>query len=159
MNTSSASAGELLREVARLYTRAQRLVADCCQTTPTQCHILTELARAGVALPMSELGTRLLLEKSWVSRAVEGLAAKGLVLKTDNPVDARSWLVGLSPAGEARVSELNGLLDGHAEQLLATLAAPQREAVQTALLLLLKTLRADHSAMCCLPASERNKDG
>lgn len=159
MNTSSASAGELLREVARLYTRAQRVVADCCQTTPTQCHILTELARAGAALPMSELGTRLLLEKSWVSRAVEGLAAKGLVLKTDNPADARSWLVGLSPAGEARVSELNRLLDGHAEQLLATLPAAQRESVQTALLLLLKTLRADRSAMCCLPASERNKDG
>ena len=35
----------LLREVARLYTRAQRIVADCSQTSNTQCHLLTELGR------------------------------------------------------------------------------------------------------------------
>ncbi|QPF76829.1 MarR family transcriptional regulator [Roseateles sp. DAIF2] len=148
-----------MREVARLYSRAQRVVADCCEnTTPTQCHILTELARAEAPLPLSELGARLLLEKSWVSRAVEGLAGKGLVLKTDNPADARSWLVGLSPAGAARVSRLNNLLDGHAAQLLATLHPAQREQIEASLLLLLKTLRADPSATCCLPAGERSKD-
>lgn len=154
MSESPSVAGELLREVARLYTRAQRVVADCCSTSPTQCHILTELGRSGPQ-PMSELGQRLQLEKSWVSRAIDTLVGLGLVSKGANPADARSWIVGLTPAGKRRVRELNGTLDGHAEQLLASLSARDRESVQRSLLLLLKVLRSDKSATCCLPAPER----
>jgi len=156
MTGSSTLPGELLREVARLYTRAQRVVADCCSTTPTQCHILTELGRSGPQ-SMTELGQRLLLEKSWVSRAVDGLVELGLIAKQDNPADARSWIVELTAAGRRRVRELNGTLDGHAEQLLASLSERDREQVERSLLLLLKVLRSDKSATCCLPAAERKE--
>jgi DNA-binding MarR family transcriptional regulator len=156
MNQSTSASGELLREVARLYTRAQRVVADCCSTSPTQCHILTELGRSG-AQPMNELGQRLLLEKSWVSRAVDGLVELALVSKEPNPADARSWIVGLTAAGKRRVRELNATLDGHAAQLLASLSERDRESVNRSLLLLLKVLRTDKSATCCLPAPERKE--
>jgi DNA-binding MarR family transcriptional regulator len=150
--SNSSSAGELLREVARLYTRAQRVVADCCNTTNTQCHILVELGRSG-PMPMGELGTRLLLEKSWISRAVDSLVERGLVAKEPNPDDARSWIVALTSAGKRRVKELHATLDGHAEQLLATLSERDRGQVNHALLVLLKVLREDQSATCCLPAA------
>ena len=157
---SESAPGSLLREVARLYTRAQRVVADCCRTTSTQCHLLTELGRSG-PLPLSELGARVSLEKSWVSRAVEAMAARGLVTKEPNPSDARSWLVTLTADGERTVAELNRTLDDHAQSLLAALAPREREAVETSLLLLLKALREDPAAMCCLPpeppAPERNQ--
>lgn len=151
------SAGSLLREVARLYTRAQRVVADCCRTTSTQCHLLTELGRAG-PLPLSELGTRVSLEKSWVSRAVEGMAARGLVTKEPNPQDARSWLVTLTADGERTVRELNHTLDHHAGTLLARLSPQQRDAVETSLLTLLKALREDPAATCCLPPEAPEPD-
>lgn len=154
MSETQAVPGELLREVARLYTRAQRVVADCCGTTATQCHILTELGRSGPQ-PMSELGQRLLLEKSWVSRAVDGLASLDLVEKSVNPGDARSWIVSLTAAGRRRVRELNATLDDHAQQLLEGLTDRERESVNRSLLLLLKVLRTDKSATCCLPAPER----
>lgn len=150
----SGSAGELLREVARLYTRAQRVVADCCQTTSTQCHLLTELGRSG-PMPMGELGTRLLLEKSWISRAVDGLAERGLVTREPNPADARSWLVTLTADGRRRVRELNATLDAHAESLLSGLTERDRAQVDRALLVLLRVLRNDGPATCCLPAPER----
>src|SRR5262245_60475007 len=118
---SSSTPGALLREVARLYTRAQRVVADCCSTTSTQCHLLTELGRSG-PLPLSELGTRVCLEKSWVSRAVDSMVERGLVSKEPNPTDARSWLVTLTADGGRRVAELNRTLDEHAEQLLESLS-------------------------------------
>ncbi|HEY0858801.1 MAG TPA: MarR family transcriptional regulator [Albitalea sp.] len=156
MNDSRADAGGLLREVARLYTRAQRVEADCCSTTPTQCHVLTELGRSG-PLPMNELGQRLLLEKSWVSRAVDGLVALALVNKRANPDDARSWIVALTPAGKRRVNDLNATLDRHAQALLYPLGERERESVHRALLLLLKALRQDKSATCCLPPSRRPK--
>jgi DNA-binding MarR family transcriptional regulator len=151
---TESAPGSLLREVARLYTRAQRVVADCCRTTSTQCHLLTELGRSG-PLPLSELGTRVSLEKSWVSRAVEAMAARGLVTKEPNPSDARSWLVTLTADGERTVQELNRTLDEHAETLLATLSPPERAAVETSLLTLLKALREDPAATCCLPPEPR----
>lgn len=156
MSETSSTSGDMLREVARLYTRAQRVVADCCNTTNTQCHILVELGRSG-PMPMGELGTRLLLEKSWISRAVEGLAVNGLIAKVPNPADARSWIVELTPAGRRRVKELNTTLDGHAEQLLSGLAGRERQQVDRALLVLLKLLRNDASATCCLPTPERKE--
>ena len=149
----SSESGSLLREVARIYTRAQRVVADCCRTTNTQCHLLTELGRSG-PMPLSELGTRVSLEKSWVSRAVDAMVTRGLVTKEPNPADARSWLVTLTAEGARTVNELNKTLDTHADQLLSTLSAQERAAVENSLLLLLKALREDQAANCCLPPPE-----
>lgn len=154
MNEAHGGPGALLREVARMYSRAQRVVADCCRATGTQCHLLTELGRAG-ALPLSELGMRLCLEKSWVSRAVDGMVARGLVSKEPNPADARSWLVTLTPAGQRTVEELNRTLDEHAEQLLGKLNARQRTALESSLNMLIDALRQDNAANCCLPAASK----
>jgi DNA-binding MarR family transcriptional regulator len=148
-------AGELLREVALLYTRAQRVVADCCGTTGTQCHLLVELGRSG-PLPVLELGQRLGLEKSWVSRAVDGMAARGLVTKEPNPQDARSWLVTLTADGQDRLRELNQTLDTHAQRLLQSLSERDRAHVEKSLLLILKALRTqtDVAACCAAPPAQ-----
>ena len=139
-----------------MYTRAQRVVADCCKTTSTQCHLLGELGRAG-PLPLSELGSRVMLEKSWVSRAVDAMVERGLVTKEPNPADARSWLVTLTADGERTVGALNRNLDEHADKLLETLNERERAAVENSLLLLMKALREDAAAMCCLPLGERKE--
>jgi DNA-binding MarR family transcriptional regulator len=151
--TTYAPAGSVLREVARLYTRAQRVVADCCRTTNTQCHLLTELGRSG-PLTVSELGTRVCLEKSWVSRAVDAMVERGLVTKEPNPADARSWLVTLTAEGERTVKELNRTLDEHADHLLGALSERERAAVEHSLMLLMKALREDTAATCCLPVPQ-----
>jgi DNA-binding MarR family transcriptional regulator len=156
MTPPSSAAGGLLREVARMYTRAQRVVADCCRTTNTQCHLLSELGRSG-PLPLSELGTRVSLEKSWVSRAVDAMVERGLVTKEPNPADARSWLVTLTADGERTVTELNRTLDEHAAHLLGSLDPRERAAMAQSLLLLMKALREDTAATCCLPAPERKE--
>lgn len=152
-------AGDLLREVARLYTRAQREVADCCRTTSTQCHLLVELGRSA-PVSQGELGQRLCLEKSWVSRAVDGLAARGLVAKEPNPVDARSWLVTLTPDGAERVHTLNQTLDAHAVRLLDRLSADDRSTVEQSLRLLLGALRqGTDSATCTRPPRRAREPG
>ncbi|WP_128003347.1 MarR family winged helix-turn-helix transcriptional regulator [Piscinibacter defluvii] len=164
MNTALSKAqlpGELLREVARLYTRAQRAVAECCRTSTTQCHLLVELGRSG-PLPLNEIGARLSLEKSWVSRAVEGLVERGWATKEPNPLDARSWLVTLTADGEERVRELNATLDNHAARVLEHLSERDRASVEKSLLILLKALREDIDIASCCPApqaSARTKVG
>jgi DNA-binding MarR family transcriptional regulator len=153
--SSESSPGSLLREVARIYTRAQRVVADCCRSTSTQCHLLTELARSG-PLPLSELSTRLSLEKSWMSRAVEGMTARGLVTKEPNPADARSWLVTPTPEGMRTARELNHTLDAHAEKVLGRLDVRERAAVEKSLLLLLQALRDEQATNGCLPPEAKH---
>jgi len=150
MSSHAENAGALLREVARLYTRAQRLAALCCQTTNSQCHILTELARSGPQ-PMAELGQRLCLEKSWVSRALDSLVKEGLVAKNDHPQDARSWIVSLSAAGKRRVAQLNGTLGNHATKLLEKLSVSERVAATQSLALILSALRTDAGLGTCSP--------
>jgi len=152
---SDTDPGILLREVARLYTRAQRVTADCCRTTNTQCHILTELGRTG-AQPMVELGQRLCLEKSWISRAVDTLVAEGLVAKKANPDDARSWIVTLTAAGRRRVQQLNETLDAHATQLLLSLSDAERAQVTRSLQVVLDALRIDAGIeQCCQPVATK----
>lgn len=134
-----------------MYTRAQRVVADCCRTTTTQCHLLTELGRSG-PLTASDLAARVLLERSWVSRALDTMVERGLVTKAQDPNDARSRLVTLTADGERTVRELNRTLDEHAGHLLGSLGERDRLVVENSLLLLLKALREDTAANCCLPA-------
>ena len=156
MNDNSLEAsGDLLREVTRLYVRAQRSAANCCGTTATQCQVITELANAG-PIPLGELGRRLCLEKSWMGRAVDGLVADGLVAKHANPADSRSWLVSLTPAGSRRHKALNDQLVDHAERVMGRLSSSERAAANRSLGLLLRALRDDAGVTtesCCGIAS------
>jgi DNA-binding MarR family transcriptional regulator len=110
----------------------------------SQCNLLAELERSGT-LAMTELGRRVGREKSWVSRSVDALATRGLVVKEPNPADSRKWLVTLTDEGFQSVNHWNAALDDHAVQLLACLRERDRAAVEKSLLLLLTALREDQS--------------
>jgi DNA-binding MarR family transcriptional regulator len=64
-------------------------------------------------------------------------------------------LVTLTDEGVRTANEVDQTLDTHAEQLLGSLSARERAAVESSLLLLMKALREDTAANCCLPAPER----
>lgn len=63
----------------------------------------------------------------------------------------------LTDEGARTVDELNRTLDEHANQLLSSLSGRDRAAVENSLLLLLKALREDTAAGCCLPAADRKE--
>jgi DNA-binding MarR family transcriptional regulator len=137
--------GALLRDVARLHVRAQREQVSCCGTTVAQCHILTELGRAG-PLPLTGLGRRLGLHKGWISRAVASLVADGLVERGGVDGDERVVVLSLSRAGERRVQALDETLNRHAARLLGRIAPSDREHVCRALALVRSALREELGA-------------
>ncbi|WP_374511246.1 MarR family winged helix-turn-helix transcriptional regulator [Niveibacterium sp.] len=137
-------AGPLLREITRLYVRAQRNEAACCGNTTAQCHILTELSRSQ-PISQAELVAQLQLEKAWVSRTVEKLVGEGLVSKEPHPGDARTWLLSLTDAGVERAAALEQTLNRHASSLLTTLPEGERKAVTEALGTVLRVLRHELS--------------
>ena len=132
-------AGALLREVARLHDRLQRDTVACCGTTSTQCQIITTLGRNG-PMTMADLGRNLGLDKGWVSRAVESLAEERLLIKEPGDADRRTIIVALSEAGKARLTELDGTLNGLSERVMQRIPAGQRAGVYSALEILHDTL-------------------
>lgn len=126
----------LLREVAVLYTRAQRTTAACCDIkSQTQCMVITELGRYGTMTPL-ELSERLGFEKSWMSRVIAQLEAEELVAKTPNKDDRRSYFLELTSKGSAQFEQLNQILNAHADRIMEAIPLEQRENVQQSLTLL-----------------------
>ena len=137
------TAGNLLREVARLHVHTQReQVAYCTGTTSTQCVILTEVGRNG-PMTLADLGRRTGLDKGWLSRAVEKLVQQGLLSKTLGDDDRRTIRIALSVAGETRFRQLNETLDAHAQRVMARIPKAEQEQVAHALALLYQSLQAE----------------
>jgi DNA-binding MarR family transcriptional regulator len=130
----------LLREVARLYLRAQFESSVCCRgITLTQCTVLTEVWRSG-PLNLAALSKKLHLEKSWTSRAVSSLEQKNLLTKTGSSTDRRNVVIEPPPAGRRRCQQLNDALNAQAEGILARISEAERISVQRALRVLKNAL-------------------
>jgi len=143
---NNEAAGALLRDVARLHGQVQRENVACCGgTTPTQCTLLTELGRNGPTT-LAELSRRVGLDKSWTSRAVDGLVDEGLLTKAVNPHDRRTITIALSAMGNVRYAELNQTLNHLSERMMRHIPIEQQANVANALQLLLQALEAEVAA-------------
>jgi DNA-binding MarR family transcriptional regulator len=89
---------------------------------------------------LAELARRIGFDKSWTSRAVEQLTQEGLVEKVPNQQDRRTVQLSLSPAGEARLVDLNDTLNALAEQAFEYIPADQHAAIHSSLELLQQAL-------------------
>lgn len=136
-------AAQLVREVVRLYVRAQRAHAKCGDGSATvQCHVLTELLR-DEGISQQSLVARLGLDKGWISRAVDSLVADGSVSKQTNKQDRRSVTLALTCAGRLRARALEHELNGHAANLLGRIPRGRLSQVQESLQLLLDALSGE----------------
>lgn len=145
MKTTTDLTGHLLREVARLYVRAQRTQIACCDgASNVQCHVLTELLRND-GMTQRALVERLNLDKGWISRAVDALVADGAVTKQQSEVDRRNVKLSLTRAGLGRAQKLEQQLNSHAAELLGAIPVNRHTQVQEALQLLLKALQCDRN--------------
>jgi len=131
----------LERELA-LDLRSQ---TGCCGVTTAQCHLLLEIDRRGPATA-TELCLALSLDKSTLSRTLDGLAAAGLVERAPHPDDGRSRRVTLSPSGQERVRRIDLTCDADYRALLDGVAARRRPALFAAAEELAQALRQARQA-------------
>lgn len=150
------SEAELLGAVARAYSQAQRFEAGCCGVSETGCQIICAIGPRG-SLPQGELGARLGLEKSWVSRAVDSLAQAGLVERRKCCEDARMYDVALTEAGKGRYESLNSSLAARAASIMARVPRAERPMVLRALRLLAAALSESPAECAC--SGERGEAG
>ena len=92
----------LLRLHARLIPVFDRELHDATGLSLVWYDVLLELNSANGRLRMSELGERVVLSRTRVSRIVDELVPAGLVAREPNPLDARSSFAVLTDEGRRR---------------------------------------------------------
>jgi DNA-binding MarR family transcriptional regulator len=113
----------------------------CGQPIPvSEAHALAELTR-DAPLGQAQLGRRLRLEKSTVSRLVGQLIGRGWLERRPDPGDGRATLLVLTPAGQQAADELASARAAKFARLLEAIPADEREAVLHALDTLMEALR------------------
>lgn len=140
-----------LRAFVRTYARMQRQSVrelEAAGTGFARCLILTELRSAG-PLSQKELGERLEIEKSGLSRVVRTLLDAKLVVRRPHERDGRISLIALTAKGERHSTKLDCELDLLNNRLLSRLNESDRQAVARGLECLRGALKRDAEEAAC----------
>ena len=138
---------ELLRRFERL-TAQQLKASSCCQgVSMAQCHTLLEIEALDPATTV-ELSSRLGLEKSTLSRTVEGLVAIGLVERRPNPSDRRYTLLSLSEKGREVANLINQANDQYFRRVFTHIRSDRRESLIQCFGELVNAMQTHHNDDC-----------
>jgi len=132
-----------IRQASRQIVRELHLLDDqlCIEGfTFSECHLLTELESLGQATA-SELGERLVLEKSTMSRLVNGVLGEAYVKATQDPADARRRLLSLTARGRKGLQRINAYSNRLVGQALDYVTPGERQQVVAGLDRYAKALR------------------
>lgn len=139
--------GELLREVARLHSRLQRLkVSSCGPRKTAECQVLTEVWRAGES-SIADLTRALGLDKAWLSRTAKQLVQGGFLQKKKSKADGRLILFRLTSKGRERTEALNKNLNAISDAVVSRLDDDQRKKLRGLLEAIEDSLKAE-LALC-----------
>lgn len=115
--------------LSQVTTHAHRLVWGAFGSADARNHhyaLLSALEEHGPA-SQAELGRRCGIDRSDVVAALNELAAKDLVDRSPDPSDRRRNVITLTAAGARHLRELDEVLTGIQDDLLAPLSPAERE--------------------------------
>lgn len=138
---------ESVRALVRRFALSERADVACCGITVSQAATLEALSVSG-ALRQGELGRRLGITPSTLTRNLTRLVDAGLVERLADPEDARAARVRLRPAGVQAAEEVRRQEHAFAEAVLERLTADRREVIVDGLHELLVAVRAETETCC-----------
>jgi DNA-binding MarR family transcriptional regulator len=118
---------DLLRAAHEVEDRLEAALATV-QLSSAKLGVLTELAKAGDSLALSELASRIQCVRSNVTQLVDRLEAEGLVGRVHDASDRRSIRAVLTPEGKARQRAGRQQLERVQQQFGASLPSTDRAA-------------------------------
>src|ERR1700737_2748238 len=126
--------GALLEAHATLMRQLQTDLVDKTGLDLNDFDVISQLARAGGGLRMTELAARAFSSRSGLTRRIDRLVEEGLVSRSTADGDARGVVVTLTDAGVARVSETGSVhLRAVAELFVAKLDNQELAVLESAL--------------------------
>lgn len=148
------------RQLARQFQRVTGgLLQDdrCCGgLTLAQCHVLLEIeGRSRVTL--TELAAGLGLDKSTLSRTVDALVARDLVMRIPCPSDRRCNLHAATERGGEALESIHRTSDEQVRITFSRIPAAQRKRVIDSLEVLVRAM-AEASKNCCTAPAPGGKE-
>ena len=133
---STTTAATDIRTFRRLLRKFEQLTeaqtgACCTGVSVAQCHALMAIEHLGEC-SIGQLAGELNLDKSTLSRTVDGLVSLGLVERAPNPADRRYMIVTLSEQGRETCHQINLANDDYYRRVFEAIPEEQRAAVETA---------------------------
>ncbi|HEX2968596.1 MAG TPA: MarR family winged helix-turn-helix transcriptional regulator [Bacteroidales bacterium] len=122
---------KIFRELLRRFERelfVQNNESCCTGITLAQCHVLLEIESRGKE-SLSELAGNIGLDKSTISRTVDGLVNIGLVDRSVTSEDRRMATLQLTEAGKKICSTINKTSDEYYEDTLSVLNEVETEEI------------------------------
>ena len=135
-----------VRALVRRFSVAERADVSCCGLTVAQAAALEALAEGPTRL--SDLGRRLGIAPSTLTRNLARLEASGLVEREEDAEDGRSFRVRLSRAGRRAAAGVEAQEEAFARQVLERIPPERRAAVVDSLAELLAAVRAATEGCC-----------
>jgi DNA-binding MarR family transcriptional regulator len=114
--------------ISQVSVHAHRLLTEALAGAGARGYHYRLLAALDEFGPASQatLGRRTEMDRSDVVAALNELAAQGLLERTPDPDDRRRNVITITPAGRARLEELDDLLAAVQDQLLMPLSRRER---------------------------------
>ncbi|HVL95926.1 MAG TPA: MarR family transcriptional regulator [Solirubrobacteraceae bacterium] len=128
-STVSGLAAHLRLAVTRTARRLRQEAGG--ELSPTLAAALATVERHGPLTP-SELAARERVQRPTATRVVARLEAAGLIERTGDPADRRSFLVAVTPGGRALLRRLRTRKDAYLAERLRALPAEDRAALARA---------------------------
>lgn len=136
-----------IRALVRRFSIVERADLSCCGMTVAQAATLDALGRTD-GLRLGDLGRRLGISNSTLTRNLERLRQRGLVETSPDPVDRRASIAVLSPAGHVAAAEVARIEDEFAQSIVADLGAADTTEIIDLMDRLLSAIRVA-SDRCC----------
>jgi MarR family transcriptional regulator, transcriptional regulator for hemolysin len=134
------------KALVRRFSVSERADVQCCGMTVAQGAALEALAEGGMRL--GELGRRLGIAPSTLTRNLVRLLETGLVARVEDREDRRSARVELTRDGRRVAERMEAIEDAFAAAILRRLPPERRERALEGLADLLEAVRAETEACC-----------
>ena len=123
----------------------------CCGVTLAQCHLLLEAEQRG-GTSVTELASLLELDKSTLSRTVDGMCRAGLLNRVTDPSSRRQQVISLTETGKEKAAAINRLCDASYTRLFDFIPQEKRHMVVESASVLadaMRQMRKNPDSPCC----------
>jgi DNA-binding MarR family transcriptional regulator len=140
-----------LRALEREVQLSMASDTGCCGVSLAQCHLLLEVEDRG-RTRITALADILELDKSTLSRTVDGMCRAGLLNREIDPSNRRQQIISLTVAGKEKAETVNSLCDGSYARLFDFIPAASRRSVVKSVALVaeaMRHMRKSPGTPCC----------
>jgi len=153
---------KLLRMLERLTANQLKEESCCHGVTLAQCHTILEIEALDQATTIA-LAKRLGLDKSTLSRTVDGLVNVGLVERVPHPTDRRFMLLSLTAQGRGVADQINQSNDHYYSRVFREIDTDKHREVIDNFETLVLTMRKHRDSLAsekrCTPGLVKEKLG